>query len=785
MANGNIEISIGVDPSEAAAGLAKIDQALELFQNQISQSGQDFLEFTDDVDASAKQISQQMGVSFKDAKKQLVSFRSGLEDTGKSLETDLNPKTDDAIKGLDSLRGGAGEVSSSFGQFGGAIGVLSPELGGMASQMGALAGGLEGAAKMTKLTGGSMKALAITGGTLGVAVGVLAGAWMIANRRTEKAKALAIELAAEMRKTAQQTQDYAFAVAGLENSIGLLGDAEFAVLDAKKKSADMTKEQSAEAEMQSKVVIMLKGDLEELNAAQLELQKFATTGKWEAIGSVGFRDLDKTIRLTTEAMEKGTPILAEFGVKTKSLEWSTVSSGGALKTVNKEIAEAERLLGIYEGKVAKTAQETERLNLMFQIQAAQARDDSEEVRKLALSLAILEDVETRLSIAALRAAKALAIHSLQLSNFGPATAAAIKGIEKMFDKLESDAPSGFAKTMAQLNTKLKTTADTTEELTTTTKDLITVEDGAEDSTDRRQIALDMLAKATGFVAIANRDYEKSLKVIVDLTDEAAINEKEAAILFDDAWKTKVKAVEDGEAAIKAEKDSALQMDFAMDQAKIDAAQAMNDQISSIISASMAKRSAAIDADEANALARAEGNAEKQEKIKAKFDARRQSELGKLFKAQQATEIATTLMSGASAGIGALAPPPTGLGPVAGVPLAILVAAATAAQIGLIASQQPAFHQGGIVGGQGDQAITAQGGEVVLNREAVAAMGGPSAAAGLNQGGGGGGTIVIQNVYKQRVFDAVIADNLAKGGPLKSALNSATRAGRRGRVGGLL
>ena len=63
--------------------------------------------------------------------------------------------------------------------------------------------------------------------------------------------------------------------------------------------------------------------------------------------------------------------------------------------------------------------------------------------------------------------------------------------------------------------------------------------------------------------------------------------------------------------------------------------------------------------------------------------------------------------------------------------------------------------------------------------------GPSAAAGLNQGGGGGGTIVIQNVYKQRVFDAVIADNLAKGGPLKSALNNATRAGRRGRVGGLL
>jgi hypothetical protein len=779
MANGRIEIDIGVDSSEATGELATLDKALDKFGDSLNEMGGDFEQVFDDLDASAAKLSKQTGDSLDKTRGGLEKLSKGAKDTGKELSTGgLKKGTDDSIKGLDSLKGGAGEVSSSFGQFGGAIGVLSPELGGMASQMGALAGGLEGAAKMTKLTGGSMKTLAAAGGTLGVAVGVLAGAWMIANRRTEEAKALAIELAAEMRKTAQQTQDYSFAVAGLQNSIGLLGDAEFAVLDAKKKSADMTKEQTAEAEMQSRVVIMLKGDLEELNAAQLELQKFATTGKWEAIPTVPFRDLDKTIRLTTEAMEKGTPVLAEFGVSTKSLEWSVAASGGALKTVNKEIEEAERLLGIYEGKVTKTAQETERLNLMFQIQAAQARDDSEEVRKLALSLAILEDVETRLSIAALRAAKALAIHSLQLSNFGPATAAAIKGIEKMFDKLESDAPSGFAKTLSQLNTKLKTTADTT-------KDLNTVEEKAIDLTGRRETALDMLAKATGVQAVADRDYVKAKEEVNKLLEDGALNEKEAALLFKDATAIRVAAFKEGEAEIKAARDAALQQDFEAVQAKIANAQAMNDQISNIISASMDRRSQAIDRDEANALAAAEGNAERQEQLKAKFDARRQSELGKLFKAQQATEIATTMMSGASAGIGALAPPPTGLGPVAGIPLAILVAATTAAQVGLIASQQPAFHQGGIIGGQGDQAITAQGGEVVLNREAVAAMGGPSAAAGLNEGGGGGGVIVVQNVYKQRVFDAVIADNLAKGGPLKSALNSATRAGRRGRVGGLL
>ena len=230
----------------------------------------------------------------------------------------------------------------------------------------------------------------------------------------------------------------------------------------------------------------------------------------------------------------------------------------------------------------------------------------------------------------------------------------------------------------------------------------------------------------------------------------------------------------------------LANDIAVAQSKIATAEMFNAQLESILDASMDKRAAAIDADEAEALAKAEGNAEAQESIRAKFDEKRKSELGTLFKAQQASQIASAIMSGASAGIGALAPPPTGLGPnAAGLAMMAFVAASTATQVGLIASQQPAFHQGGIVGGQGDQAITAQGGEVVLNREAVAAMGGPSAAAGLNQGGGAGGVIVIQNVYKQRVFDAVIADNLAKGGPLKSALNNATRAGRRGRVGGLL
>lgn len=91
----------------------------------------------------------------------------------------------------------------------------------------------------------------------------------------------------------------------------------------------------------------------------------------------------------------------------------------------------------------------------------------------------------------------------------------------------------------------------------------------------------------------------------------------------------------------------------------------------------------------------------------------------------------------------------------------------------------------MIGGHGDQAITAQGGEAVLNRGAVASLGGAAGVDSLNAGAGGGGAVVVQMTYKQRVLDELVVDNLAKGGPLKRAINGAAKRGRRGRVGGLL
>tara|TARA_R110001606_G_scaffold396811_1_gene571688 strand:+ start:19148 stop:20869 length:1722 start_codon:yes stop_codon:yes gene_type:complete len=149
--------------------------------------------------------------------------------------------------------------------------------------------------------------------------------------------------------------------------------------------------------------------------------------------------------------------------------------------------------------------------------------------------------------------------------------------------------------------------------------------------------------------------------------------------------------------------------------------------------------------------------------------------------QKALAIAQTTINGLVAGIKAFAD----LGPIAGGIASLGIAASTAAAIAQISSQSiPTMHSGGLVGGIGDTPINAQGGEAVLNREAVAGLGAEGVEA-LNSGGGVGGTVVVEMTYKQRVFDRVVIDNLRKGGPLSSALSNAERRGRRGRVGGML
>jgi len=148
--------------------------------------------------------------------------------------------------------------------------------------------------------------------------------------------------------------------------------------------------------------------------------------------------------------------------------------------------------------------------------------------------------------------------------------------------------------------------------------------------------------------------------------------------------------------------------------------------------------------------------------------------------QKGLAIAQTTISGLEAGIRAFAD----LGFPAGAIAAGGIAAMTAANIAAIAGTDVSMHAGGIVGGVGDVGIRAQGGEAVLNREAVAGLGERGVAA-LNAGGAASGSITVEMGYKGRIYDRLTIDALRKGGPLSNAMQRAERRGRRGRVGGLL
>jgi hypothetical protein len=147
---------------------------------------------------------------------------------------------------------------------------------------------------------------------------------------------------------------------------------------------------------------------------------------------------------------------------------------------------------------------------------------------------------------------------------------------------------------------------------------------------------------------------------------------------------------------------------------------------------------------------------------------------KAFLIDKAAKMASAAAATALAIVQALAsaPPPYNF-IAAGV-----VGAAGLIQQAVISSQKPSFHAGGFVGGMApdEQQATVRRGEAVLNPAGRRAMGDDTIRA-ANAGMGGGQVIMVQQVYRHRVFDSFVADNLRTRGPLSRALGSGSRAGQ--------
>lgn len=168
--------------------------------------------------------------------------------------------------------------------------------------------------------------------------------------------------------------------------------------------------------------------------------------------------------------------------------------------------------------------------------------------------------------------------------------------------------------------------------------------------------------------------------------------------------------------------------------------------------------------DAEAAALEQKAATQEAQLKAEREAARE-----IFRIQQALQIASAVVSGAAFILQG--------GAQLGIPGAIAAGIAAATQVALIATAEPpSFHAGGIIG----DSTRALPGEVVLNRSAVEAQGGPAAANALNspQGRGAMGSELKVTIGRLESREINRTD-IRGGGALPAYVRSETRRGTHG------
>lgn len=163
-----------------------------------------------------------------------------------------------------------------------------------------------------------------------------------------------------------------------------------------------------------------------------------------------------------------------------------------------------------------------------------------------------------------------------------------------------------------------------------------------------------------------------------------------------------------------------------------------------------------------------------------------------FLAQQGFAIATSIINTQMAAVAALAPPPIGLGPVAGVPYAATIEALGAANIGVIAAQTlvgvaQSYDGGGFTGyGSRSGGIDGKGGfpailhpnETVIDHTRGQGMGG-GVVINIVNAPQGTRTETRQDSNGRQIIDVFIAD-MATGGPMSKSMQSTFGLRRQGR-----
>ena len=783
--SGKIKISIEVDSSDAIDGLEDLQKELAHTEDATQKMGQGTEQGLEKSTAAIEQAVKDAVSALEAENKALKESAETAKSTGKKKKQALD--NSDTIEGLDSLKDKTGELDSSLKGLGGAVGLLSPELERMLFVTGELSGGVEATSRLTTLFGGSLGSLLRVAAPVGVAIGALAFAYNRFSGGLKEAEDRLDAAHESMKEGVAQAKAYEARVRSLRVRLGLLSQAEGDLRDARDEAVSLLGDQNNATDEATQRASVYRMGLNKIN---------------EALRQASIHNGEHTFELLTLSDAHDQAAAAAQG-QVVGLELTThraLSGSNAISALSDMHDEFTQALNNEMRVVNKYNEAVQEKTALVRIDRAMASGELDQMREAIPLLQQLEGEQRELVSARLQS-------TIALTEEAEAADAQAEAQERSASASQSS-----------------------------------LDDATASANERANLAR-MLAEAQGQAAVIEHQYAEAVAEVERVVAASGATQEEAQQLLAKAYRDRLQAIDDLEEAeaghfqkakeralntVEIERSAETELEAIRDNRKADLALALadetitreqfreqdkkaereynkaineirlaqaaeklgsikmvTDQVTSFMDAVIAAQLEKINNEEEQALAAASGNMEEQEKIRAKFREKRKRELGAEFATRKGLEIANAVISGASATVAALAPPPVGPGPLLGPFLAGAIAATTAAQIAVISQQQPSFHQGGIVGGDGDRQITAQGGEVVLNRDAVAAMGGAASADSLNRGGGMGAPIVVQMTYRNRVFDQMVVDNLAKGGPLKKALGRATRRGQRGRIGGRL
>ena len=787
MANetGSIEIGVRVDSKDAVQGLQKVQDALNGTGQAAGTMGKEITDAAKQTSKETKKASQDTVDSNEKAQKALRGTGNTAVEAAKQRKKVGDTK--DEVAGLDSLKDSTGELDSGLKGLAGAVGVVSPELELMLMRTGDLSGGLEAGARLTSLFGGSMGSLLRVLGPVTIAI---TGVFVVYNKLSGGLKEAEENLQRaheEMEQGIANAKAYEARVRSLRLNIGLLSQEEANLRDAQDQANEMMGDQAEGLDRATQRANIFRRSLRTIDEAFAVAQ--SSSGRMQ----ISIESLDSAMEAATQAAN-GEVAAMELSTRTfQSQEEAIEGLLAAQHLARKALQQEERAIRNYN----KSLEEKRAMVLIDQALKSDDIQLMEEARQHigAFQLEEMKLIDARITsaIAATEAAAAADAEAEALQRGTRATQertdadSALEDARRRLLRMTAEATGeaavinlDYADTIREISEVVKLTGASEAEAATLIQAATAHRTQAlEQLQEAEEQYLTTKAKHAGHVVQLGRDAATEIQAVYDNRMADLLMAQIDETISQDEFRAQQK---------KAEKEFQGQMTALRASAfanYLQDASVVSDTFMGLIESNINMVSQRIDQEEEEALAKAEGNLEAQEKIRKDFEKKRKSELSAAYEKKKALEIANAIISGASASIAALAPPPVGLGPVAGAFLVPAIAATTAMQIATISQQSPSFHQGGIVGGMGDQPITAQGGEVILNRSAVAALGGAQAADSLNDGGSAGGTVVVQMTYKQRVFDQVVVDNLAKGGPLRSALNRAQRRGRRGRIGGRL